>query len=292
MERIPKHARKQAAELLTEVLESCITGNDVPAWTRLFTFSYDSFSLPPGDRKGNLTTIINNNLLHGANDHQPTNALDRQPAKPGPSKLRKAVERKLQRGDISGAVRLLASEDAVATPTADVYEILKTKHPPDKDDPHYPAAPANDDPTAATVMTTEVLRSITTFSHGSAGGLDGLCPQDLQDMVSELAGGAATRLLENLATLLTTKLRGGVSPEVCPLLYGASLTALRKPDSRIRPIAVGNVRRRLAGKIVSHRVMEEMGTLVRPTQLGYGTRGGCEAAVHATRAFLEEEKKT
>ena len=189
-------------------------------------------------------------------------------------------------------MRLLASEDAVATPTADVYEILKTKHPPDRDDSHYPAAPADDDPTAATVMTTEVLRAITTFPHGSAGGLDGLRPQDLQDMVSESAGGAATRLLENLATLLTTMLRGGVSPEVCPLLYGASLTALRKPDSGIRPIAVGNVLRRLAGKIVSHRVMEEMGTLVRPAQLGYGTRGGCEAAVHATRAFLEEEEET
>ncbi|GAU97086.1 hypothetical protein RvY_08441 [Ramazzottius varieornatus] len=35
--------------------------------------------------------------------------------------------------------------------------------------------------------------------------------------------------------------------------------------------------------------MEAMGVLVRPQQLGYGTKGGAEAVVHATRAFLEHD---
>jgi len=86
-------------------------------------------------------------------------------------------------------------------------------------------------------------------------------------------------------------LSGSVPSEICPLLYGACLTALKKKDGGLRPIAVGNTLRRLAGKIVSRRVMEAMGGLVRPTQLGYGTRGGAEAAVHATRAYVSTDNE-
>ncbi|OWA54844.1 hypothetical protein BV898_19237 [Hypsibius exemplaris] len=84
----------------------------------------------------------------------------------------------------------------------------------------------------------------------------------------------------------------GVPFAVCPLLYGGTLTALNKKDGGIRPIACGNTLRRLVGKIVSRRVMAAMGELVRPQQLGYGTPGGAEAVVHATRAFLEEKEET
>jgi hypothetical protein len=66
--------------------------------------------------------------------------------------------------------------------------------------------------------------------------------------------------------------------------YRSSLTALKKKDGGIRPIAVGNTLRRLAGKFVSRCVMEAMGQLARPTQLGYGTLGGAEASVHASWA--------
>ena len=103
-DRIPRHARKQAAESLTTLLEECITNNDVLAWTRLFLFAYDSFSLPPADKKGNLTAVIKRNLLHGAPD---CDAPSRQLPKTGRSQLRKAVERKISQGDISGAVRIL-----------------------------------------------------------------------------------------------------------------------------------------------------------------------------------------
>ena len=286
VDRIPRHARKQAAESLTRLLEECINNNDVPAWTRLLLFAYDSFSLPPpADKKGKMTAIIKRNLLHGAPD---CDTSSRQLPKTGRSQLRKAVERKLQRGDVSGAVRILASEDTVASPIAEIFEVLKTKHPPDRNDADYPTAPTEKNPTATTVTPEEVQRAVTSFPHSSAGGLDGLRPQDLQDMLGPSVGAAATGLADTLTKLATIMLRSKITPAVCPTLYGAALTALRKKDGGIRPITVGNVLRRLAGKIVSHRVMSVMGALVGPAQLGYGIRGGCEAAVHATRTFLEE----
>lgn len=293
-DRIPRHARKQAAEALSGILDECLADNSIASWSKLFMFAYNAFSLPPlgknGNKTGNLTAIIKRNLLHGAPDTPVVDAPKRD--KPG-MKLRKAVERKLNRGDVSGAVRILASDDAVAAPTAEIRDILVEKHPADDPNADYPTPPTEHDPAPTAVTKEEVQRAITSFPHGSAGGVDGLRPQDLQDMVGPSVGDASTRLLESLANLLTILLEGRVTPAICPILYGASLTALRKKDAGgIRPIAVGHVLRRLAGKIVNQRVMTAMGALVRPAQLGYGTRGGCEAAVHGTRSFMLAEEET
>ncbi|GAV09740.1 hypothetical protein RvY_19228 [Ramazzottius varieornatus] len=83
-------------------------------------------------------------------------------------------------------------------------------------------------------------------------------------------------------------LLGRIPDAICGVLYGASLTALKKKDGGLRPVAVGNTLRRLAGKIVVKRVGRVLEEQVRPEQVGCGTRGGAEAAVHAVRCFLEE----
>src|SRR5208283_1894176 len=102
------------------------------------------------------------------------------------------------------------------------------------------------------------------------------------EAVRSFANGSVGDFVEHL-------LLGKVPADVCPFLYGASLTALRKKDGGLRPIAVGNTLRRLAGKIISRRLMVSMGDLLRPRQVGYGTRGGAEAVVHLTRAFIHTE---
>ena len=73
------------------------------------------------------------------------------------------------------------------------------------------------------------------------------------------------------------------------LLFGASLCALEKKGGGIRPIAVGNTFRRISGKVLSNQINSEMGALLRPTQLGYGTKSGCEAAIHSVREFIKLE---
>ena len=44
----------------------------------------------------------------------------------------------------------------------------------------------------------------------------------------------------------------------------------------------------LAGKCLGNSVFEEMGSLLFPLQVGYGTRLGAEGAVHAARAYLTQ----
>ena len=54
----------------------------------------------------------------------------------------------------------------------------------------------------------------------------------------------------------------------------------------MRPIAVGCTLRRLAAKVASSKLQEEMATLLAPKQLGHGVKSGVEAAIHSARLFL------
>ena len=93
-------------------------------------------------------------------------------------------------------------------------------------------------------------------------------------------------LLVALAEFCALVLRGDVPQEVRPFFFGASLVALKKKCGGVRPISVGCTLRRLVTKITSKRVVDDMAELLAPIQLGYGVRGGSEAAVHAARCFL------
>ncbi|KMS64974.1 hypothetical protein BVRB_040730, partial [Beta vulgaris subsp. vulgaris] len=65
------------------------------------------------------------------------------------------------------------------------------------------------------------------------------------------------------------------------------LFALKKKSGGIRPIAVGYTWRRLAAKCANAYAVSMLGPYLCPRQLGAGIQGGCEAAVHATRRFIE-----
>ena len=66
----------------------------------------------------------------------------------------------------------------------------------------------------------------------------------------------------------------------------ANLCALSKKDGGIRPIAVGTTLRRLITKVGFKPISQQLGLLFRPNQLGYGSKGGSEAAAYAARHYL------
>ena len=63
--------------------------------------------------------------------------------------------------------------------------------------------------------------------------------------------------------------------------------ALEKKSGGIRPIAIGYTWRRIAAKCANAHATAVLAGYLQPLQLGVGTPGGCEAAVHATRRFAE-----
>ena len=133
----------------------------------------------------------------------------------------------------------------------------------------------------------EVGRAIRSFPSTSAAGPDGLRPQHLKDMIGYAAGEGGHLLLKALTEFINFTLEGKVAPLARHFFFGASLTALTKTDGGVRPIAVGCTLRRLAAKCASNNVKQAMAALLAPHQLGYGTPLGAEAAVHASRIYLQ-----
>ena len=84
-------------------------------------------------------------------------------------------------------------------------------------------------------------------------------------------------------------LAGKVPATVAPFLCGARLHAAIKKDGGLRPIAVGNLERRITAKCAASRVADKAIVHLSPLQLGVAVHGGCEAIAHAVRETLERE---
>ena len=82
---------------------------------------------------------------------------------------------------------------------------------------------------------------------------------------------------------------GLAPPEVQPFLAGAYLIGLSKKGGGIRPIAIGDIYRRLTGKCLSSLVKEEANCFFLPAQCVCAPGGG-EVVVHAWRHLMEEFK--
>ena len=203
------------------------------------------------------------------------------------SNLSRRVSSKLADGDVRGALRILTSDDSFASPTSDVVELIREKHPAPPSDLRDLQPPAEDSVSLIATQA-DVLRAINSFPPSSSAGLDGIRPAHLRSLVARTVAEAGARLLTALTALTNLAISGKIPDFAVQAFYGASLIALRKKGGGLRPIAIGNVFRRIAAKIAVSNVSAAIGAELRPAQLGVATRNGCEAAVHAVRAYITD----
>jgi hypothetical protein len=274
------------AQSLTKILKDIVEDKDkIEGWGRLLLFTYATLPVPQkSDNVKNLTTWVKNKSKNwdfsAPQPHPP-----RPPNKKAPSNDMKKVEAKLADGDIRGAIRLVCSDDTIAPNNDEALRALHEKHPPHPLPINFPV-PNNDnnDVTTPPVDNNEVTKAISSFPPGSAGGLDGMRPQILKDLLST-QGDVVVHLAQAIMAFLDVILKGEVHPSIRPIFFGASLTALKKKTGGIRPIAVGNTWRRLAAKIILSRMTPDLVSYFSPHQLGVGVKGGAEAGAHAARAY-------
>ena len=77
---------------------------------------------------------------------------------------------------------------------------------------------------------------------------------------------------------------------ILPPFFGSGSihAALKKDPGGIRPIVVADIFRRLVGKCFAFTMSPQAATFLNPSQLGVGTRGGCEIILHAAQAILDD----
>ena len=285
--KIPKGARISAASALADTIEQVFSRGDDHSWSRLFCFASSALILPqPEARSRSLTSSAKEQIVKFLSEscvtsHQP--ASRKKPSAPAPPDIRRLVNAKLVEGDISAAVRVVTSDDSLAPATPETLTSLRSKHPPAPDDLRQPP-PADSAPIVANEE--EVLAALMSFRPSSSGGVDGLRPSHIKDLCAKSTAEAGRRLRCSLVALCNLLILGEIPPVAHDLFFSASLTALRKKDGGIRPIAVGNTFRRLAAKIVTRHVVSSLSVEFSPIQLGVGIPGGCEAAAHAARAVF------
>ncbi|KAJ6644018.1 Monocarboxylate transporter 12 [Pseudolycoriella hygida] len=96
------------------------------------------------------------------------------------------------------------------------------------------------------------------FPISSSGGIDGLRPRHLKDLISFTGGDSSTKLVTAMAKLVNMIRSGKIVQIIIPIFYSAALIALAKKTEDIRPIAIGLTWRRLAGKIGCFSVKEDL----------------------------------
>jgi len=110
-------------------------------------------------------------------------------------------------------------------------------------------------------------------------------PQHLKDLV--FCRKAGTDFLSALTGFTNTIMAGLCPSHVSSFFFGGRLIALNKKSGGFRPIAVGVTLRRLASKCANAHGAARMAPTLGPRQLGVGIPGGCEAAIHSARRYLQ-----
>ncbi len=189
-------------------------------------------------------------------------------------------------GRYGDAAKSLVSNGVANLSPAVVAELVE-KHPQHFAAPERPVRP--EQPVQPLRATPEkVEKAIRSFPRGTAGGNDGLHAQHLVDMLNTHRAANEDSILYTFTDFVNVCLAANLPLDLAPFMSSAPLTPLLKKDNSIRPIAVGEIWRRLVSKIASAHARHEVCGYLMPLQLGVGIPNATEAITHAIRSSVNK----
>jgi hypothetical protein len=129
-----------------------------------------------------------------------------------------------------------------------------------------------------------VKKMVFTFPTGSSPGPMGLRAEHLR---LGFRFHLQTNLLETLTRLVNLLITGKVLNSISPFLAGATLSALEKKGGGVRPLACGNLLRRLTSKCICNVTKDRFKAHLSPHQVGVAVPGGAEIIVHEARNLAQ-----
>ena len=182
-------------------------------------------------------------------------------------------------------MRCLGSQGCAPHSDPDALQDLLQRHPQ-----HDLPAFSEDLPAPLAIDSIAVLTALRAFPRGTSPGGSQLRAQHLLEAVAGSVVPVTQTCLDQLTRLMSFIVSGKLNASISPWLIGAPLTALRKKTGGYRPIAVGEVIRRLASRLCCAAAKSRLPDLLLPYgQVGVGTKGGLEAAIHTLRTVFKEE---
>ena len=184
-------------------------------------------------------------------------------------------------GGFSKACEALTSSPPLGH-TAEVRAKMEEKHPKSNSSINLnmfgPASTA----LVPEVNTVTVEQCIRSFHRLSGGGPSGLRPLHLKYCLSTEH---RDEFVERCTALVNMLARGDAPTSLAPFLAGGNLTALPKKDNGVRPVAVGEVWRRLTAKCLCNEYKEQITAHFFPQQIGVGQPLGTEIGLETARQW-------
>ena len=300
---IPRGARSVWGQALAKAAASAVFHNSARAWTEWAMLPKCVLFAPPRQGKSNkgdtvaFTKVRCERWLAGEREELwldgPGARKGRKSTRSSKSSKQHDTERQQQRcielaadGQYSKAAKALVSPGPLER-NEEIEKAMREKHPLAQEAPDLSdlAAPSRAQvPEFDSMLVKKMLKS---FSRGTAAGPTGLRAQHLKDAVRSAHGDEATEQLTSIINLLA---RGDAPTLVAQHLAGASLMALQKPTGGIRPIAVGEVLRRLVAKCFCKTYERDATAYLWPKQIGVAAPLGAEVGSQTVRQWCERNQ--
>lgn len=189
----------------------------------------------------------------------------------------------LEMGHLSRAARILKSNSIMANlQDTEIREKLEELHPQSllSDLPELPeSAPLCNFSAQDTQELDEIMKH---SNDGSAPGPSGWGGNMVSCLLSD------SRASELFHTLIQDIINGNISAKGKEWLTSSKLIAISKPDGGIRPISMGEIFLKIAGKYSIKKISKHMAEYFPPCQFGVGVKAGAEKIVHSIRHFLSK----
>ena len=296
---VPRSARAFWGKALAQAAAGAVWHNTVQAWTEWAMLPKCVLFAPPRQGKSNKTdtaTFIKLRCERWLAGERMELWVDgpcsrqRRPKKPS---QHLDTEKRQQRclelaadGLYSKATKALVSPGLLER-NAVTENSLRNKHPTAQSVPDLSdlAAPARAQ--VPEFDGTHVKKMLKSFSRGTAAGPTGLRAQHLKDAVRSAHGDEAIEQLTSICNLLA---KGDAPVHLSQHLAGATLMALEKPGGGIRPIAIGEVLRRLVAKCLCNLYEREASSYLWPRQIGVAAPLGAEVGSQTVRQWCERNQ--
>ena len=185
-------------------------------------------------------------------------------------------------GQFGRAAKILSS-DGVAPDNKETLKELMNLHPaevpPRETDDYSSYADQFDE--------ASVFKQLQSFSNFTAAGPSKMYPEHLLHAVTCAVPNQSRKSITSITKLVKLASRGQLPSFVAPNFSSGSFTALKKTKGDVRPIAVGEVFRRLIAKCIAQEASSEAVELFSSRQLDVAVKCGAESILHATKQTFQ-----
>ena len=304
-----KQLRLNISRIFTSHLNKITNSSTISDWIQFLILPKCLLqSLPPGDKAYKLSSRkrkaaereFSQTLIHKweesveSRDSLIRDLLSSQNTRPRPQSRRPCSEfSNIQRctkiaredGNFGKAIKSLQSH-GVAPQGPVTNQILQDKHPSDMPLPKATSQQHSSHSSSEVLIDKEeVLSALRSFPKGTGCGKTGLRVSHILEMY----GGENLHFLNAFTSFIQLLANGKAPSSLAPFIASASLIPILKKDNvSVRPIAVGEVIRRITSKILMAKIKDMVADYLKPMQVGVGVPNGTEAILNGLNRLIDD----